>query len=353
MVTDYLSEFAALLPGFKELVPPNLRIHPLNLTGFVLVGVLLYAWKWRKTAGPGSGFWRWLFPRDVYLHPSHIVDLKIFIFGRLLAVTKVLNGVVLITFFAMLGMFLVSKVTGEPMIKKDLDAGGLIAATLIITLVTDFFVYWVHRLHHERMVLWPFHAVHHSAEVMTPVTSYRKHPVYDFISGVVAAVPAGFAQGVLLGLLVGGREVLLIGGVNAAYFTFNLLIANFRHSHIWISYGRALEHIFISPAQHQIHHSLRPEHHNKNFGEIFAIWDWMFGTLFIPEREEVLEFGIARPDGSGQRIRQPHPTFRAAMIRPFQDSYKVFLKTRAKKQGGLQAGAAATAIIPERGKQNS
>ena len=90
-----------------------------------------------------------------------------------------------------------------------------------------------------------------------------------------------------------------------------------RHSHIPIRYGRALEHILISPMQHQVHHSSDPRHHDKNFGEIFAFWDWMFGTLYVPEPDEDLVFGIA--DSEGTLIEQPHPGFWAAMLVPFRD----------------------------------
>ncbi|MEC7028835.1 MAG: sterol desaturase family protein, partial [Pseudomonadota bacterium] len=95
--------------------------------------------------------------------------------------------------------------------------------------------------------------------------------------------------------------------------------------------GKTIEHILISPAQHQIHHSLKPEHHNKNFGEIFAFWDWMFGTLFIPDKEETIEYGIARPDGSGQRIKQPHNNFKEALIVPFKESARALKRSKNKR----------------------
>lgn len=78
---------------------------------------------------------------------------------------------------------------------------------------------------------------------------------------------------------------------------------------VWLIYkhcGKFWSHIFISPAQHQIHHSLAHKHWDENYGEVFAIWDWAFGTLYVPETIEVLEFAFSTPDG--KRIAQSYPT---------------------------------------------
>ncbi len=53
-----------------------------------------------------------------------------------------------------------------------------------------------------------------------------------------------------------------------------------------------MSRLFISPAQHQIHHSTDPKHWNKNFGYIFAFWDLFSKTLYVPEHRETLEFGV-------------------------------------------------------------
>ena len=213
--------------------------------------------------------------------------------------------------------------------------------TLIVVAVYDFARYWVHRIHHESAILWPFHAVHHSAEVLTPFTTARVHPVFRLFQLSVFALLVGLAQGVLLFLLIGKISMITIGSANIIYFAFNL-IGNFHHSHIWISYGRVLNHVFMSPCQHQIHHSIDPKHHNKNYGEVFSIWDWMFGTLYVPHGREELEFGLA--DAQGRRIEQPHPTLRAAMIVPFRDSWRA-IRRRLNKPS--QTGAVAKAKPPK------
>lgn len=321
-----MSEVLSLL---QEFFNTEIRFHPVYLLPFFVIAFALYLFDKSKDK---KGFFGWLFPKKVYFHPSHLVDIKLFILGRFLFVSKIFNIVFVQAAFALVGMGVVAMLTDLEMSDHELTFGRVLLATCILTIVTDFCVYWVHRVHHETPTIWPFHAVHHSAEVLTPVTVYRKHPIYDLVSDFVKSVLVGFTQGVILVILIGKVELSLIAGINAFYFVFNFLGSNFRHSHIWFSYGRVLEHIFISPAQHQIHHSLEPKHHNKNYGEVLAIWDWMFGTLYIPKEKEILEFGISKSSNSNVRITQPHATLKDAIIGPIRDSWRIGRKRLAKKK---------------------
>lgn len=134
--------------------------------------------------------------------------------------------------------------------------------------MSDYSTRWVHRVHHESRIIWPFHSLHKSAEVMTPVTVYRKHPIYDLISAFVRSVLIGALQGIILCLFDQASSAATIAWVNAGYVLFNIAGSNLRHSHVWLSFGPVIEPVFISPAQHQIHHSLDPRHHNKDNGEV-------------------------------------------------------------------------------------
>lgn len=288
---------------------PASRLWPVCLLVTLLIGFGIY--KVRHVEG---SFVKWLLPRSVWTHASHIVDVKLFLFTRILSV---------------LGVFKVLAVGGivAAAVQSLFPDGGLgyatlhpLFAALLVLMVGDFATYWVHRIHHENRILWPFHSVHHSAEVMTPITVYRKHPMYDVTRVLVHGLLMGGLQGILMGLFPQGVSMSLLLGVNAGYFLFNMLGSNFRHSHIWVSFGPMLEHVFISPAQHQIHHSVAPRHHNKNYGEVLAIWDWMFGSLYIPQEEELLEFGLG--DAQGNRTRQKHDSLTAALVVPMKDSWR-------------------------------
>jgi len=297
---DILSTFQMAIGGTAS------RLWPLYIVTMLLIAFVVY--RHQKSEG---GFLRWLFPAEIYLHRSHMVDIQLFLVGRLLRIFGM---------FQVIGVGAVISSTIVNHLGGRIIDGSLspVLIALIMLLGSDFSVYWVHRLHHEFPTLWPFHAVHHSAEVMTPVTVYRKHPIYDVISSFATGVILGTVQGLLLSFFTGTISVTQLMGINAFYFAFNMLGANLRHTHVWLSFGRVLEHVFISPAQHQVHHSVELRHYNKNYGEVLAIWDWMFGTLYIPEGRETLRFGLG--DAEGNEIEQLHPTLAAALMTPIRQS---------------------------------
>ena len=85
-------------------------------------------------------------------------------------------------------------------------------------------------------------------------------------------------------------------GVSVIQFVFFSFAFPLRHSHIWLSYGPVLSWIFISPAQHQIHHGTDPKHWDENFGFILIVWDAVFGALFVPKARETLRLGVPNAD---------------------------------------------------------
>lgn len=307
----------------------NLRVFPLYFVVFVLIGWIYFK---LKVSGNVS-FLHWLFPKKIYLNKSQLVDLKLFVVGRGLLVLGVFGTIAGTTAVAYATIEALTALTGIPYLGNGKGSETGIIASLLIVVAADFSVYWIHRMHHEIDFLWPFHSVHHSAEVMSPISVYRKHPIYDLISTTLRSLLIGVAQGVILVSVFDGVSIITIGTANVFYFAFNMFGANFRHSHIWIDYGRVIDHVFISPAQHQIHHSMAPQHLNKNHGEVFALWDWMFGTLYVPTGTEILKFGIV--DDQGNRVPQPHGTLKNALIEPFISSRKALMarsKVRPSKQ---------------------
>jgi sterol desaturase/sphingolipid hydroxylase (fatty acid hydroxylase superfamily) len=294
---------------------------------YLLVSAFIVYVLWLRRGRPIS-FFTYLFPKAVYLHKSNWVDIKVFLFNALLTfvgVFAVLSMVPLVTHTVLDALL---SYTGTRAEHPDPTWVRLAIATVIMILTLDFCKYWAHRIHHETEILWPFHAVHHSAEIMTPLTAARNHPVFLIIRGFIYTFIVGAVQGLMLFLLMGEIELITIGTVNAGYFIFNVVGSNLRHSHVWLSYGPILEHIFISPAQHHIHHSIERKHYNKNYGEVFAFWDWMFGTLYVLRHYEEISYGLA--DENGERIEQPHPDLRSAMVRPFVESWQA-LTTRTPK----------------------
>jgi len=295
----------------------RLAILYLSITVLIVFGL----WLWR---GRPSSFVAYLLPKEVYLHKSNIVDIKIFLFNILLSVSGLFAAVTMTPLITNGVLNSLLSFTGKSTASTDLSVIKMALATLIMILTLDFCKYWAHRLHHEATILWPFHALHHSAEIMTPLTAFRNHPVFLLLRALFTSLVFGVVQALVLFLLMGKIELLTIGTVNAGYFLFNMLGSNLRHSHVWLSYGPVMEHVFISPAQHHIHHSIDLKHYNKNYGEVFAIWDLMFGTLYVLRRHEEISYGLS--DATGTRIEQPYPDLTSALFHPFADSWRALWK---------------------------
>jgi len=188
-----------------------------------------------------------------------------------------------------------------------------LASKLIVTVVlflTYELGYWVdHYLSHRIPVLWDFHKVHHTAEVLTPLTNFRMHPVDSVVFANILAVFLGVASGVLSYLQLGSP--FEVGGTNLILVAFYFITVHLQHSHLWIATTGLLGRVILSPAHHQIHHSDNPIHFDKNFGSCLSIWDWVFGTLQMPERtRERLNFGVATRE-------HDHHTAIGSLLLPF------------------------------------
>lgn len=146
---------------------------------------------------------------------------------------------------------------------------------IIAVVIGDFMGYWTHRLHHTRY-LWDVHAVHHSSEIMDWLSAVRVHPINDVISRVFQATPV-----LLLGL--SPLSVELYAPLLSAYVA--LIHANVR----W-TYG-PIGHLFASPAFHRWHHTVEKEGEGKNFAGIFSLYDWIFGTFYLP-KQQPRNFGL-------------------------------------------------------------
>jgi sterol desaturase/sphingolipid hydroxylase (fatty acid hydroxylase superfamily) len=170
--------------------------------------------------------------------------------------------------------------------------------------------YWVdHYLSHRIPMLWDFHKVHHTAEVLSPLTNFRVHPVDSLVFGNILGISLGTTGGVLTYLQLGSP--FEIGGTNLILVAFFFVTVHLQHSHLWIATTGLMGRVILSPAHHQIHHSDNPRHFNKNFGSCLSVWDWLFGTLHVPERKrERLNFGVTT------RARDHH-TAVGSLVVPF------------------------------------
>jgi sterol desaturase/sphingolipid hydroxylase (fatty acid hydroxylase superfamily) len=174
-----------------------------------------------------------------------------------------------------------------------LTVAALFSVTLFIA--DDASRFALHRMMHRWEPLWRLHKVHHSATTLTPFTVFRVHPIESICYYTRGLLVFSIIAGIFIWLFKGKLTALEIMGVDAIGFVFNLAAANLRHSHIYVGFGRLEAHI-ISPAQHQLHHSLHHDH--PNFGSCLAWWDRMAATLTASKGIRVHQFGIAESAAS-------------------------------------------------------
>ena len=179
-----------------------------------LIGIALWLFSDRKT-----GILAWLLPREVYTHRSNLMDIKLFLINKAVAFAGVTGALFFPPVIAFSVLSMLAGWTGAPDNPTTWTRSAV--ATLLIVLATDFCKYWAHRWHHEIRALWPFHAVHHSADVLTPLTVMRTHPVESLIRNLLITCIVGLVQGLVLFALVGRIDVLTLGGANAFYPTFS------------------------------------------------------------------------------------------------------------------------------------
>ena len=242
----------------------------------------------------------WLLSPRIWAHRSALLDYQI-IFVKALLRASVLAPLAVSSLAVT--VFVARALDGwlEPSAHPSWSRPQIDAAyTVALFGLSDFSRYLLHRWLHTVPWLWEIHKVHHSAEVLTPLTVYRSHPVEGLLFALRGALVTGVVTGVFFHLFRGDLGVVDVLGVNALAFAFNLLGSNLRHSHVWLSYGPVVERFLISPAQHQVHHSVEPADHHSNLGTCLAVWDRLGGSLRLTGPRERLTFGL-REDASNHR----------------------------------------------------
>lgn len=315
---------AALLAPIWALLTPGDKAYWLYALGSVLVA------SWVLVRAGQRAPLRALFRRDVWGHPSARVDLRFYIVNAMVLTLLVVPlGAAHVGVAWWIQSELALRAGAAPVLLQPGFVLGLTVA-VIAALALDFAIYVPHWLQHRVPLLWQFHKVHHSAEVLTPLTAFRFHPVDDVLNVLCIAAIVGTADGALVWLFPYESVVLTIAGVNVVTFLFYALGVHLRHSHVWLAYPRLVSHVLISPAMHQLHHSTNPEHFNKNLGLIFSVWDRAFGTLLIPREKMQLQYGL------GEGEEREFSTVRRLYWLPFRKAADL-LRRRERPPGASPA----------------
>lgn len=161
----------------------------------------------------------------------------------------------------------------------------------------DFLLYWIHRIFHGA-TMWRFHAPHHSATEVDWTTTYRFHPV-NLALGPAAVSILMFTLGIK-------------PGVMAFTLPFDIVSAAFVHANVNWTLG-PLKYVIATPVFHRWHHTHTDEGGNMNFAPTFSLWDYLFGTFYMPEGKLPAVFGIddgPYPEGYLAQLAEPfkpHP----------------------------------------------
>jgi sterol desaturase/sphingolipid hydroxylase (fatty acid hydroxylase superfamily) len=193
------------------------------------------------------------------------------------------------------------------------------ACTIFMFLVEECAEYTYHLAEHKFPVLWEFHKVHHSAHQLNPLTAKRIHPVSTFLASTTRGIMTGVAAGGLVVIFdISAAEALALSLVASKIFIIATLDP-LKHSHFCISLG-IFDRILVSPHMHQIHHSKKKAHWDKNFGTTISLFDWIFGTAYKPSRDERPIYGIS---GHSDEQMRSYNTFYGAYVRPFIRSARI------------------------------
>ena len=143
----------------------------------------------------------------------------------------------------------------------------------------DFAGYWIHRWSHEINVFWNRHIIHHSSEEFNLSCALRQS-----VSEIFALFTFTYIPMAILG--IPAQVVAIVAPIQLfAQFWYHTRLI---HKMGW------LEYILVTPSHHRVHHAINPEYMDKNYSQIFIIWDKLFGT-FQPEKEEIpVVYGVTR-----------------------------------------------------------
>ncbi len=203
------------------------------------------------------------------------LDLAYWFFNPLVTrpVSRFLVGVVALLLMLLLGReFSPRALAGfGPLARQPAWMIGLQMLVLV-----DFCGYWTHRAFHGRR-LWAFHAVHHSPTQLDWLSAARIHPVNELLGSLAPALLV-----VALGYPATG-----LAAVTPFLGLYGLLL----HTDVPWDFGR-LRYVIASPAFHRWHHSCEPQAMGKNLAGFLPVWDWLFGTLYLPKGRQPRVFGV-------------------------------------------------------------
>lgn len=152
--------------------------------------------------------------------------------------------------------------------------------TLIGLLLLDLIgAYLVHLVEHKTKFLWRFHLIHHTDTWIDTTTANRHHPGESVIRFIFTT----------FGVLIVGSPMWMV----FLYQTLSVIATQFNHANIALpkKVDVFLSYFIVSPDMHKVHHHYVLPYTDSNYGNIFSIWDRIFGTFMTMPREEI-RYGV-------------------------------------------------------------
>ena len=153
----------------------------------------------------------------------------------------------------------------------------VIISLLILDLVG---AYLVHFVEHKVPWMWKFHVIHHSDKNVDVTTGLRHHPG-ETVFRILFTI---------LGVYVSGASI----GIVMLYQSLSVLFAHLTHANINLpqNLDRIISYLFVTPNMHKVHHHYKQPLTDSNYGNIFSVWDRIFGTYTFVNDSKLLVYGI-------------------------------------------------------------
>jgi len=151
---------------------------------------------------------------------------------------------------------------------------------LLGVLLLDFFgAYLAHFVEHKVSYLWMIHLVHHTDHKVDTTTANRHHPLESLIRFAFT----------LFGVFIIGTPIAIV----MIYQSLSLVFTQFTHANVKMPKGvdHFLSYFIVSPDMHKVHHHHRLPYTDSNYGNIFSVWDRIFGTYLHLDREKIV-YGV-------------------------------------------------------------
>lgn len=152
--------------------------------------------------------------------------------------------------------------------------------TLIGLLLLDLIgAYLPHYIQHKIKFLWRFHIVHHTDTWIDTTTANRHHPGESVIRFVFTT----------LGVLIVGTPMWMV----FLYQTLSVVATQFNHANISLpnKLDVFLSYFIVSPNMHKVHHHYVVPYTDSNYGNIFSVWDRLFGTFTTLSKDKLI-YGV-------------------------------------------------------------